>query len=607
MLAKSRSDFIAKRAALTAPIGFLTRLLLCSGLPRASLLTMIDRLGKVGDKADSKDKAFNQLLASSATSEWDIGRLGPRREVSRKLLGRLSAYSRMYDLDKIRSEENISLTFLNWLCDTCKSNEKQRKLKAKKAKSMPSKGLGSFEKVDSLFESLSGFDADGEVKVQIQGDASNMAKFLAFGGEESQPEHSTLEEKDILSSMEEAFESDELNRLNSMLELHFEHHTPLTKSRKRKRNSIEIAKTKEEEACYLLLQSFCAKERKTESLACFILKWVPKLSVATGSPKLWQLLFQPDPKPYSMWKNLVSRCCECWSGRHVAECRDWILAQADLDSLDLDNSIRFFLLSSSLQSVDISRSGSAHSNFGDTSWGRTEETVLSVTRLALDCIVKSEDELIDFRLRSRNELPDAMLVLLLLARLGKKQVNCISQTIVERMNVADEEALFRLHAVILRIYAYFPQSMNLGVAVRTILKSSVDSLAFDWLSWRSPMDDEYQDMLEAAFGNSAPTRIVQALAEAAKRHPLLLLRKTPYLKQVLTNDSFALDSNEINGKSGVIVGHNASGPLEAKTEGRLVKVSVKHWGFNYTENIWFGLLDIVSNGAYTLAIQLVHS
>ncbi|CAJ1967202.1 unnamed protein product [Cylindrotheca closterium] len=598
MLAKSRSDFIAKRAALTAPISFLTRLLLCSGLPRASLLTMIDRLGKVGEKAESQDKAFNQLFASSATSEWDIGRLGPRREVQRKLLGRLSAYSRMYGLNKLRSEDNTTLTFLNWLCDSCKSNEKQRKSKSKKAKTTASKTLGNLDRLSSVFGKISSFDLAGTETqiVQIKGDASDMAKFRVFGSEEMPVDNNTIGDNNVLSSIAKAFERNDLNNLNSLLELHFEHHTPPTKNRKRKRSSSDISSVKADEACYLLLQSFCATERKTESLACSILKWVPKLSVPSGSPKLWQLLFQPDQKPYSMWKNLISRCCECWSGRHVAECRDWILAQEKPHDLDLENSIRFFLLSSSLHSVDISRSGGSLPKGGDTSWGRTADTVLSVTKLALDCIVKSEDELMDSRLRSRNELPEPLIVLLLMARLGKKQVNVISQTVVERMKGADENALFRFRAIILRIYAYFPQSMNLGVAVlRSVLKSSVDSLAIDWLSWRSPMDDEYQDMLGSVVGSAAPIRLIQALAEAAKKHPLLLLRKAPYLQQVLSADAVAIDITEGSGKPGVVVGQNASGPLEAKMEGRLVKVSVKHWGFNYTESIWTALLDIVSN------------
>ena len=137
MLARSRSDFIAKRAALTAPNGFLPRLLLCSGLPRASLQSMIDRLGKLGDQSKDVDKLFSQLLVPSATSQWDIGRLGRRREVSRKLMGRLSAYSRMYNLSDL--EEEISFTFLDWLSKSCGSAERSRKGKPKKGKILSSK------------------------------------------------------------------------------------------------------------------------------------------------------------------------------------------------------------------------------------------------------------------------------------------------------------------------------------------------------------------------------------------------------------------------------------------------------------------------------------
>lgn len=96
MLAKARSDSIARRVALSAPVTYLPRLLLCSGLPRASLLTMIDRLGLLGESALDMDMTFRELLAPSASSQWDIGRMGQKKEISRKLLGRLSAYARLF-------------------------------------------------------------------------------------------------------------------------------------------------------------------------------------------------------------------------------------------------------------------------------------------------------------------------------------------------------------------------------------------------------------------------------------------------------------------------------------------------------------------------------
>ena len=134
MLAKARSDLIARRAALTAPTGFLPRLLLCSGLPRASLVTMIDRLGKMGEASDDRESMFSQLLIPSATSQWDIGRLGHRREVARKLLGRLSAYLRMNNISSRKEDATISTSFLEWLSRECSTKEKPRKSKKQKTK-----------------------------------------------------------------------------------------------------------------------------------------------------------------------------------------------------------------------------------------------------------------------------------------------------------------------------------------------------------------------------------------------------------------------------------------------------------------------------------------
>jgi hypothetical protein len=112
MLAKSRSDALARRAALSATAGYLSRLLLCLGLPRASLLTMIDRLGQLGDAAENKDDVYAKLLAPSASSGWDVGRLGHRREILRKLIGRLSAYLRLHAVSLQGKSSDISTTYL---------------------------------------------------------------------------------------------------------------------------------------------------------------------------------------------------------------------------------------------------------------------------------------------------------------------------------------------------------------------------------------------------------------------------------------------------------------------------------------------------------------
>lgn len=595
MLARSRSDFVAKRAALTAPTGFLTRLLLCSGLPRASLLTMIDRLGRVGDKANDTGKTFNQLLVSSATSEWDIGRLGCRREVSRKLLGRLSAYSRIYELSKLKGPECVSFTFLDWLSESCKSSARQQKSK-KKQKQAPPEGFASIGAMSSIFRNLPNdvAAATGSEATPLVGDASDMAEFRVFGVEKESALPQTLSDLDVKDFLDRAFARNETYLLSTWLNDNFGDYG--LSERKGEGVDMSDPKIHLEELAFSLLNAFVLIDRKTEPLGSCILKWVPILSAKKGSSRLWKILLLKGQKPYSMWRNLISRCTECWSHSHVSQCRDWVLSEGQAEDLDYDNSVRLFVHASAMSAIHAKSFLDVSTVQEDTSWGRSEESVLSVSKLALDCLLESDDKMMEHRLRNRNELPECLILILLIARLGKKQVQCVSQVVVERMNRADDRGKTMLRAVILRMYAYFPYSMNLGVPVlRTVLKSAVELHATTWLSWRSPMDDQLQDLFESVISNRSPPRLVQALSDIAKKHPLLLLRKVPFMEHALSVDAIACDRSVANDQRGIIFGQNPNGVLTAKVDGRLVKLTAKHWGFNFTENLWAAFLDIVSN------------
>jgi hypothetical protein len=152
----------------------------------------------------------------------------------------------------------------------------------------------------------------------------------------------------------------------------------------------------------------------------------------------------------------------------------------------------------------------------------------------------------------------------------------------------------RLLLSLLRLYACFPFSMNLGVAeLRSNLTKAVELGADDWLSWRSPFDDTLQDMLRCAFGVSVGEHSSQNLLDTAKKHPLLLLRKLDRITIALYNDAAASNGTEI-AKEGVVTGQCLGGPIEAKVNGNTMMVQVKHWGYNYTETSWLLVLDIIS-------------
>jgi len=596
MLAKSRSDFIAKRAALTAPTIFLPRLLLCSGLPRASLLTMIDRLGRLGEKAADTNKAFNQLLVPSALSEWDIGRLGHRREVSLKLFGRLSAYSRMYNLLDLNDRDQVSFTFIEWLSDTCQSFQKSTKMKYKKAKLASSAIFSSVESGRTLFNAMLKdiSDDNDEIAVtQMDADASDMTDFLAFKDKDTISAPKSLDEANTIDSfLSQIFEQNKPDILDKWLGANFSHQPISLRRKRRYKQKQDQPKISNDELSFLLLQRYILLERKVEGLASALVKWIPKLSASRGSPKFWKTLFADGQKPSFLWENLVSRCIQTWNHTHMARCRMWILSEGRNAKLDLLKVVRFLIEASTFSTVHVESFANPPVAVEDSAWGRTENTVRSATDFALDCLLASDYEK---RLRSRSNPPECLVLLLLIAKLGRNQVQFISGAIMKRIESENEQTKCWLLLSLLRIYAYFPLSMNLGTLVlRSNLKEAVEISADDWVFWRSPLDDSVQDLLDTAFSNISSVRSVQSLVDISKNHPLLLLRKLDKIGNVLEKDATVIDSKITCDKVGVISGGSSKGSLQAIVEGKMLNLSVKHWGFSYTEHVWFTVLDMIS-------------
>ena len=597
MLARSCSDFIARRAALTAPTGFLPRMLLCSGLPRASLLTMIDRLGQLGDKSQDKAKTFSQLLVPSASSEWDIGRLGHRREVSRKLLGRLSAYTRMYHVASLEGEEKVSSTFLEWLADSCRNVEKPRKQKSKKPKiQSTTSALQSHEAATSILSVLSDEIVEPSQRTfQMDGDASDMTEFVSSNRPETIPHPKLCDGIDKVKGFVEAmYEKNQPDVLRVWLNEIFAEDLPFKAFRGKR---VEVTERAEQvEVALHLLHCHMKLEERRLQLASLLLKWVPLLSRSEGSIQLWKVLFDKETSfPYSFLDALLSECMQVWSWSHVLSCRNWILSHKSSDTLRLDHVVRFLLNTSTQPSVHIERFAMTSNSQNYSEFGKSEEFVSTSANLALDCLEQEPKEIIEHAICNRNHLPDCLLLLLLLSGCGRKQVQLVSQTIVRRIEKA-EEGRNLLLAVILRLYAYFPFFMNLGVAIlRSVLKEAVEEYAQEWLAWRSPFDDRFQDILDSILTRNAPTRLVQALLEHSKKHPLLLLRKLGVMTDALEKDGLVDDSSNTEMR-GVISGQNVNGPQLAKVGGKLMKVTVKHWGYNYTENVWIAFLDVISAG-----------
>lgn len=198
-------------------------------------------------------------------------------------------------------------------------------------------------------------------------------------------------------------------------------------------------------------------------------------------------------------------------------------------------------------------------------------------------------------MRSRNDLPDSLVLLLLISRFGRNQVQFISAAIMNRIKINNKHAKRNLLLSLLRIYAYNPLSMILGDAeLRSSLKEAVVISADDWLSWRSSFDDSIENMLDAAFSSVPSIRSIQSLVDISKKHPLLLLRKLSYMRNLLENDPNTIDNQFVPDNGRIIVGQSLGGPLRAKVNGNMMNLNVYHWGYSYTQHLWSVILDILS-------------
>jgi hypothetical protein len=595
MLAKAKSDILARRAALSAPSHFLSRLLLCSGLPRASLLTMVDRLGRLGSKSDQMDAVFADLLTPSASSAWDIGRVGRRRDLARNLLGRLSAYFRLNGIstdDKYGGE--INMTFLTWLSDHCKSTvqPKARKTKQKRPRVVQYGCLADVRAASSLLSNLdserSGFITDDQVDLtsdsvetfqEIENNDPTMPSLVTDGP--AVADYVTLCVKhDKFVLLDAWFEANfENDRIDSFLRKSVMH-----------RQYADIA--------FKLIESISTRCFVSNGMSSAVLKWLPRLSSSGASPELWRLLFVQhltseglrDP----LRANLLACAVQSWSSSHVSDCSEWIMQLSPEEANAIDCELASLFLKSACEqpSANVEALFGPSIDFG-SSWAGTREFVISATRIALISFKQMSHSESKNRLRGRHGLPAGFDLVFLLAKCGKNQLRCVCEEIAhELINSGEEEGNRSVFGnLLLRLYLCFPNWMDLGsAAARQVLMSAAEDNAANWLSWRSTHDDKINEVLDLFC--SGDTRVGKSLADLARKQPLLILRKIPWLSILLKRDA-TIDFESQQERRGVTTGQNVAGKRDAMFRGTLVQVSVLHWGYTFTESLWVAVLDVL--------------
>eukprot|EP00521_Asterionellopsis_glacialis_P018192 CAMPEP_0195299240 /NCGR_PEP_ID=MMETSP0707-20130614/25137_1 /TAXON_ID=33640 /ORGANISM="Asterionellopsis glacialis, Strain CCMP134" /LENGTH=758 /DNA_ID=CAMNT_0040361581 /DNA_START=92 /DNA_END=2368 /DNA_ORIENTATION=- len=616
MLAKSRSDFLARRAALTAPTIILPRLLLCSGLPRSSLLTMIDRLGKLGDHAPDQSKVFNQLLMPSATTDWGIGHLGNRRELARKLLGRLSAYLRVkQDILKGEDAENMSMTFLQWLSRECHSQDRTRKSRQKKGlKVNSSKHLLNVSAASSILSKFEiGNDGQNAAVTQMTLPLENDEPAVFAKDQVQRRDKDTKNgigkaDEDIESLIERYCETSAFLLLEGWLQNLFDDIT----SKQPERPSAKVVCapsnvhfTKFVNVSVHLLEAHLKRPVQHDYMTRIVLKWVPVLTESNGSSTLWGVLFDSlwDKCPsQDVWDQLLSRCLQYWRQSHISSCHAWILTEG-LEDSDLcpTRLVRFLAMTSAHHSVHI-RPLTPAFEFEKYTLSKEGGSVSAGVSLAIECMKQKGDLEIDSTVDARNDFPNWLVLILLLARRGKNEMERVIEIILK--SVPEEKGGTRrlMSSTLLRLYAYYPLSVKLGNAkLRSLLVEATETLAVDWIDWRTPLDEQVSDMLNTLKVNPHQ-RLVQALGELSKGHPLLVLRKLPMLVDILEEDATYVSpsSNGISQQDtstttrrGRVQAEDLVGAAIAKLNGCIVKVVVRHWGYSFSEPLWVSITEIL--------------
>lgn len=568
MLCKARNDGIGKRAARSAPEEFLGRLLLSSGLPRGSLLAMIDRISELGSASANMDSAYRNLLVPSASSEWDIGRVGSSDEIARRLLGRLSAYLRAGTLD-----ERSSISFVQWLLKECHGASFLRSRPLKKARTTKSK-LASIPPITSLAVLLQGPSVPANA--DSFGQPVNLSDLddLMSTREARLP---LLDAEKVLVTIEESFSQESPQQLHEALENYVA---------KLGDDAVPVQKV-----AMQLARQILELGNKPRWAVTAILRWLPLLSKEVETDELWSIIFAKQDDLLSLFLDeLILLCVQSWSREHIIACTKWINTrnQEQLNGLSCPRISDFLVKTCKLSSAG-SESG-FDTALLDTNpvWGNSEAHAATIVHVCIAAAVQSANaEVVDGQ---RNFLPSWLTLLKLLGDRGKKQLIYLTESLIrfqsENPGTAGSDLL---DAAILRLYLLHPSWMNVGSSpVRMALLRASETHVMTWKSWRCELDDSLDEAIEGlASGDPRASRV---LAEHARKHPLLILRKTSAFIAIMEDDA-TVKGGGVDSR-GAVHGRSLSGPAEAKIVGKLIQVHIKHWGFSFTEPLWNGILDI---------------
>jgi hypothetical protein len=556
---------------------------------------MIDRLGHIGDSATKeKEELYQRLLVPFASSEFEHGRVGRRRDVARKLLGRLAAYARLFELTVSISGSSISTTFLSWLTEECRSREADPAVpKQKQRRLLKSFQSGSIVLSGGLTATsiLADLSLPADDPAEMIESTTDVPRYLSY---EKDLGEKLVVHGDARQLSLEVVEDYIKTGLVQRLELLLEH------------PSLDFAKAGNCSLCETsialqVIESFMALDYKDEGTTRLLLRWVPILTESRGSPDLYRKLFGKELNASVSFylDELVTRCSVTWSPDHVASALDWFVTEQSATTSDSKVSIKRFIrflvtvMGAHSGHLDQLSSPTVLSGVG-LLWGLPWSTTSSLISVAIRDVATLGLKDLEAELSGRNRIMCSAFLLLAIASKDAGATCAVADLILEEIKPIachpESPRRLALEIVLLRIYLLHPNWMNLGTApIRTALLEAAERLPRHWVTWRTSFDDQIENMLHCIFSDES--RLIRPLAELSRSHPLLILRMIPDMIYILEEDAM-IGKGKTDGK---VHGQSVDGARIAVVRGSEVRVLIRYWGFSYTEPLWFALLEVVSS------------
>lgn len=554
-LTRAKTAYVAKHATLSAPNIFLPRLLLCCGLSDVSFSTMLHRINELGNSTSEPNKVFRELLTPAAISRWGLSRVGGRKKIKRKLLGRILAYQ----------QKDLQQTgFVSWLKSECSSSEKSKKSLPQHCHESATDFVQSCIKNELKDDSVFTLDDGNEVE------ASPSQTTHWFGQEDPDDNFSPNDAitKDFIRS---CIVYEKFDVLEESLQL---------------RHAVVISKQVDDLSSVNLLLEVYRSFQGDDQFECLLLKWVPVLYQAREDDSFQHSLFVDLVGKYSVpfdtCMKIIDNCALQWPREQILGCRRWIIGQQTKgswkDHLSLKLVVRFFAMSSDLNNqLSIDDAGHLLSLSVDLFNISIQESMVAHEH--------------SITMKARNVLPDWLSVFLAVAKEGLPYLNL---AITHVMNAIDEnpQGVSFYSSVLLRLYTSYPATVVLSeVKLKTALLQGAIDNSDAWLTFRCPLDSQIKTMI-SNISKSPHKPLLQSVVRISNQHPLLIMRHLNAIKQGLLDDGSGVDSNgKPLIKRGRIQGKTPE--MAADINGKLIKVSVVHWGYSFNEPVWSCMLDLL--------------